>query len=232
VRSDDDVTLEELDIAWLRRRVRRWFADHERDFPWRRTSDPFEILIAELLLQRTRADLVPVLFAQFIHRYPDARALAEASPEEVVEQLRPLGFLHRSARLPALARALVDDFGGRVPDDEAALMTLPGVGRYVANAVLLLAFGQPRPLLDPNVIRLLDRCIDVGSIRRRPREDQELWRLLERIVPRRAPRAVALGLIDLGSLVCLPRRPHCGRCPLRGRCLAFQSGEVAPKEEP
>jgi A/G-specific adenine glycosylase len=231
VPSDADLVLEELDIAWLRRRVRRWFAEHERDFPWRRTSDPFEILIAELLLQRTRADLVPAVYARFIHRYPDARALAEASPEEVVQLLRPLGFVHRSARLPALARVLVDDFGGRVPNEKAALMTLPGVGRYVANAVLLVAFGHPRPLLDPNVIRLLDRCFGAGSLRSRPREDRELWRLLERIVPRRAPRSVAMGLIDLGGLVCVPRRPHCRRCPLRVRCLAFQSGEVIPREE-
>jgi A/G-specific adenine glycosylase len=155
--------------------------------------------------------------------------LAAADTRDVLELLRPLGFVHRNERLPALARALVSKHGGAVPESEAELLALPGVGRYVANAVLVLAFGERRPLLDPSVIRLLDRCLGLRSARSRPREDPRLWSVLEYIVSGRNPRAAALGMIDLGAVVCLPRRPRCGTCPLKGRCLAFQRGTVEPE---
>lgn len=229
--AENELRVDSERVAWLRRRVRRWYSENGRAFPWRETGDPFHILIAEVLLQRTRADLVPAVYEQFISRFPNPEALSEAPSVDVVTMLRPLGLAHRSARLPSLGRALVEDFDARVPQNEAALRSLPGVGRYVANAVLLLAFDEPRPLVDPNVIRLLERVVGVSSTRSRPREDHGLWRLVERIVPRRSPRAVALGLIDLGALVCLPRRPRCAGCPLRTRCTAFQSGRFSPLEE-
>jgi A/G-specific adenine glycosylase len=219
-------------VTWLRRRLRTWFVHSGRDFPWRRSQDPYAILLAELLLQRTRADLVPAVYERFLRRYPDPWALAAAENSEVLELLRPLGFVHRSARLPALGRVLVEQFEGRVPSTERELLTLPGVGRYVANAVLLLGFGKARPLLDPNVIRLLERVFDLRSARSRAREDPELWATLRRIVPRRNPAPVALALIDLGAVVCSSNRPRCAVCPLRPRCTAFQAGTVTPRQAP
>jgi A/G-specific adenine glycosylase len=221
-------TIDQTDIAWLRRRVRGWFDLHGRSFPWRLTQDPYEVLAAELLLQRTRADLVSATYPKFIAAYPNANALAQADPGELVELLRPLGFLHRSRRLLEVGQALVARFGGTVPTAPEDLLSLPGVGRYVANAVLLVAFNRPRALLDPNVIRLLDRCFGVRSARARAREDVGLWELLEQVVPPRNPRPVALGLIDLGATVCVPRRPRCGVCPLRPRCTAYGAGLVHP----
>jgi A/G-specific adenine glycosylase len=184
--------------------------------------------LAEVLLQRTRADLVVPIYDRCVARFPTAEALAAARPDAVADLLRPLGFSHRNARVPALGRALRDDFGGRVPQSYDELRSLPGVGRYVANAVLLLAYGQRRPLLDPNVIRLLERAYGIRSSKVRPREDPALWELVDRIVPGRSPQAVALGLVDLGSLVCLKRRPRCGSCPLHSRCNAFRAGYVVP----
>jgi A/G-specific adenine glycosylase len=223
-------TMSPSDTRWASRRVRTWFGRHGREFPWRQTSDPFHILIAELLLQRTRADLVPDAFTRFIGRYPDPASLAVADESDVVDLLRPLGFLHRSARLPHLARELCGRFEGRVPRTEAELASLPGVGRYVANAVLVVAYGARRPLLDPNVIRLLARCFGISSSRARPRDDDRLWRLVEDIVPSRDPKPVALGLIDLGAVVCRPKRPTCHICPLRLRCRALRTGLVVPCE--
>jgi A/G-specific adenine glycosylase len=214
------------DVAWLRRQVRRWFSIHGRRFPWRETTDPYAILVAEVLLQRTRADLVPAVFERFIERYPTVQALAGAEESEVVELLRPLGFLHRSARLPATARELCGQNGGVVPDDVDALAGLPGVGRYVANAVAVLAFSRRAPLLDPNVLRVLGRCFDVRSERARPRDDETLWRLVEQLVPRRNPRPTALGLVDIGAVVCRNRQPRCDACPLKKRCRAYRSGAV------
>jgi len=212
---------------WLRRRVLGWFRKHGRDFPWRETEDPYPVLVAELLLQRTRADLVEPIYDRFLAAYPSPHALAKADPADAEELLRPLGFLHRSRRLPALGRALVDSHGGDVPRSKSDLLALPGVGEYVANAVLTVAFGRRMPLLDPNVIRLLDRVFGRTSTRARPRDDAELWEFVAHLLPRRNAREFSLALVDLGAVVCR-RRPRCFECPLRSRCDAFLSGSVEP----
>ncbi len=212
---------------WLRRRVLAWFRTNGRDFPWRETDDPYRVLIAELLLQRTRADLVERLYDRFLAAYPSPHALAKAEPAETEALLGPLGFLHRSRRLPALGRALVDRHGGDVPRSKSALLALPGVGEYVANAVLTIAFGRRMPLVDPNVIRLLGRVIGHASTRARPRDDAALWEFVAHLLPRRGAREFSLALVDLGALVCR-RRPRCFECPLRSRCEAFLSGTVTP----
>jgi A/G-specific adenine glycosylase len=213
---------------WLTTRVLEWFETSGRTFPWRERRDPYRVLIAELLLQRTRADLVLPLYEKFLYRYPDPAALAHARPEEVADFLRPLGFVHRSRRLPALAQALLERHGGTVPRSKTSLLALPGVGMYVANAVLAVAFNERRPLLDPNVVRLIDRFFGFGSPKARPRDDPAVWAFVETLLPRRSAPEFGLALIDLGALVCRPRRPRCPLCPLRARCLAFATGAVAP----
>lgn len=209
-----------IETAWLRRRVLSWFRENGRDFPWRRTSDPYAVLIAEVLLQRTRADLVEPLYELFLVQYPDGETLSRADPCDVVELLRPLGFLHRSARLPALGLALMNDHRGRVPCRKSSLLALPGVGQYAANAVLTIALRQPEPLLDPNVVRVVERLYSRSSLRARPRDDASLWQFVGELLPPRAAREFNLGLVDLGAIVCRPRRPRCPVCPLRQRCPA------------
>jgi A/G-specific adenine glycosylase len=107
---------------------------------------------------------------------------------------------------------------------------LPGVGRYTANAVLALAFNKAAPLLDPNVIRVLERLLETRSSRARPRDDPLLWQLVHSLIPRRRPAAFGLALVDLGAVVCRPRRPRCAHCPLSARCRAFRAGAVRPAE--
>jgi A/G-specific adenine glycosylase len=216
------------DKRWLTTNVLTWFAASGRKFPWRERRDPYRVLIAELLLQRTRADLVVQLYERFLHRYPNPYVLARAAPEEVVDFLRPLGFLHRSGRLPVLANEIVDRYNGKVPSSKAALVSLSGVGDYVANAVLAIAFNKRRPLLDPNVARLLERLFGRGSMRNRPRDDRTLWEFIESLLPRRNTSEFSLALIDLGALVCRPKRPRCFACPLCPRCRAFAAGIVYP----
>jgi A/G-specific adenine glycosylase len=213
---------------WLRERVLAWFASSGRAFPWRETHDPYHVLIAELLLQRTRADLVEPLYRRFVTEYPDAKALANADPVRVSEVLRPLGFAHRTARLPNLGRALVERHGGRIPRERADLLALPGVGEYVANAVRAVAFGEQEPLLDPNIIRLIGRVFGLRSDRARPRDDPALWSFIRSLLPRARAREFNLALVDLGAMVCRTRRPRCYSCPLRRRCMAFAAGEVTP----
>jgi A/G-specific adenine glycosylase len=216
---------------WLRRRVLTWFDKHGRDFPWRSQPEPYSVLIAELLLQRTRADLVLRVYESFLARYPDAAALAAADPDDIISFLRPLGFTHRSKRIPHLGRELCEAHGGEVPQSKEALLALTGVGEYVANAVLAIAFAERRPLLDPNVIRLVSRLTGRHSERSRPRDDRQLWALIESLLPRKRATAFGLALVDLGATICRVRRPRCWQCPLRSRCVAFASGAVAPADE-
>jgi A/G-specific adenine glycosylase len=214
-------------VRWFRRKLLDWFASHGREFPWRQTQDPYRVLIAEVLLHRTRSDLAARVYGDFIERYPTAAALAVADVDEVVATLRPLGFVHRSARLPELGRALLADHGGVVPSDRESLLRLPGVGSYMANAVLALAFDRTAPLLDPNVIRVLERFFGMRSERLRARDDKRLWSFLERLVPRTQSRDFNLALVDFGSTVCR-KRPLCPDCPLRARCDAYANGTVEP----
>jgi A/G-specific adenine glycosylase len=224
--AKDDIRPSEK--RWLTTSVLKWFEASGRTFPWRERRDPYRVLIAELLLQRTRADLVLPLYEEFLQRYPDAVALAKATPEEVVECLRPLGFVHRSRRLPAVAKEIVERHGGRVPRSKSSLLALPGVGNYVANAVLAVAFNERRALLDPNVARVVERVFDRPARTTRPRDDPRLWTFIERLLPRRRTAEFSLALIDLGALICRPKRPRCFACPLQRRCRAFALGTVSP----
>jgi A/G-specific adenine glycosylase len=222
----DDI--EPAERRWIRRRVLNWFDAHGREFPWRERPEPYRVLIAELLLQRTRADLVLARYEDFVSRFPDPWRLAAADADEVKDCLHPLGFAHRNARLPVLARELCDRHDGEVPQSKQDLLALTGVGEYVANAVLAVAFGERRPLLDPNVIRLVDRATAHRSQRVRPREDRALWNLIAELLPRDRAPEFALALVDLGAVICRPKRPRCFGCPLRGRCVAFANGDVSP----
>jgi A/G-specific adenine glycosylase len=214
--------------AWLRRRLLDWVPRNGRDFPWRRNPTPYNVLIAELLLHRTRADLVPPLFHRFLAAYPNPHTLARAESRNVAALLRPLGFAHRARRLPELGRALVERHAGKVPASREELLALPGVGPYIANAVLAVAFARRMPLLDPNVIRVIGRVFGFHSERIRPRDDPRLWAFVRDLVPPREPGRFGLALVDLGALVCRSRRPRCFNCPLSPRCRAFRLREVEP----
>jgi A/G-specific adenine glycosylase len=203
----------------IQRRLLRWFAQEGRRLPWRVQTDPFAILVSEILLQRTRTDVVELHYEQFMRAYPTPAALASADVATVSQILKPLGFRHRTERLPSLAAALMVDHSGAVPRSKEALLRLPGVGEYVANAVLAIAFGRQAPLLDPNVIRVLDRCLGWHSRRLRPRVDRALWGRLASLIPRRRAREFGLALVDLGAMVCRPRHPRCDICPLRELCI-------------
>jgi A/G-specific adenine glycosylase len=200
-------------IRSVRRRLLRWYRDCGRDFPWRRTRDPWAVLLAELMLQRTRADLVPRVFEQTISRYPTARDFAQAPGDEIERLLRPLGYHHRNARLPLAAKHCVES----VPRTMRGLLAVPGVGRYAAAATLCFAYGRRLAVVDPSVIRVVSR-LGLGESRRaRPRDDPSLWAAADALVPTRAAREWNYAILDLGATICQPK-PRCGDCPLLTVC--------------
>ena len=204
-------------VSLLRRRLLRWHAGHGRDFPWRRTREPWAVLLSELMLQRTRADLVVAVYEEAMRRYPTAAHFADADAEEIAELLRPLGYLHRNARLQAAARAC----RAGVPRTMPALLALPGVGRYAATATLCFAYGRRVAVIDPTVTRLLSRLELATSSRARPRDDLTLWNVAGRLVPARRARDWNYAVLDHGALVCRPK-PRCSGCPLLELCPTGQ----------
>lgn len=201
----------------MARRLLSWGRSHRRDFPWRTTADPFRVLVAEVLLQRTRAETVVPVYRAVFARWRGARELADARTSSIAAVIRPLGLVQRAARLRELASA-VHDSGG-VPRDVPTLMTLPGVGRYVANATAEVAFGARAPTVDGVSARVYRRFF--GLPEGAPAvTDEALWTLVEEVTPRTSHREWNWAVLDLAAAVCTPRTPDCGACPLRSRCLS------------
>jgi A/G-specific adenine glycosylase len=201
----------------VRRAVIGWAETSLRRFPWRDTSDPYKVLVAEILLQRTPAYRVAPVYQALVARYPDSATLASADPAEVKQLIAPLGLLNRAARLVAIGHEIVTRFGGRVPNTLSQLQSLPGVGRYVAGAVLCFAFGRPEPLLDNVSGRVFRRFLGVVS-RGNRRDASEVERFVSMLTPQQDARLFNLAIVDIGGLFCRPRRALCSGCPLASMC--------------
>ena len=201
------------------RRLRTWYRRHHRDLPWRRTRDPYAVLVSELMLQQTQVVRVQEFYPRFLARFPTLTALARAPRARVMEAWEGLGYYARARNLHALARAVVRD-GGALPDDPAALRALPGVGAYTAGAVASFAYERRAALVDTNVARVLRRAFAPRLDPARSSGMRALWRLAERLLPRDGRSAYVhnQALMELGALVCTARRAHCAQCPVRTVC--------------
>lgn len=196
----------------------QWFRSHGRVFPWRKTSNPFYILVAEVLLRQTQAERVVKPYLDLIELYLDVQALAQANVAELRKWFRPLGLVQRADRLVQCARMLVEDYVSQVPRDLKALESLPGLGRYSARAILCLGFNQPVPMIDEGSGRVLRRTL--GHKPRGPAfSDPALMDAAESILPHESPRDFNLGLIDIANAHCHPNNPDCLGCPLLKDCV-------------
>jgi A/G-specific adenine glycosylase len=199
------------------RRLLRWYRTHRRDLPWRRTRDPYRVLVSEIMLQQTQVPRVIPKYREFLRAYPSIRALAAASVDQVRETWYPLGYNIRPVRLHAIAREVVTRFDGKIPGDRKTLLGLKGIGPYTAGAVLAFAYGRRVPLVDVNVRRVLQRVF-YGL---KPARDGWLWRVAAALLPRRAVYDFNQGLMDLGATTCVARAPRCPVCPMRTICRAY-----------
>lgn len=196
-----------------------WWEPNKNDFPWRRTNDPYIILISEMLLRKTTARQVSGIFEKFFARFPSVKALAEAFEEEIGELIKPLGMEHKRATLlKRLANELIRSYKGAVPASQEDLLKLPGVGRYAANAVLCFAYGRDVPLVDVNAIRVFQRVFGLQSKKRRVKDDTAFWEYVAGVIPPGRSRDFNLAIIDFAHEICRPKRPKCTICPLRAIC--------------
>jgi A/G-specific adenine glycosylase len=209
------------------RLLREWYRRAARDLPWRRTRDPYHILVSELMLQQTQVSRVVEKYAEFLGEFPTLESIARARPRHVREAWSGLGYYARADNLHRLARVLQAAGAAPLvlPAEPAALRRLPGIGRYTAGAVASFAFGERTALVDTNVARVLRRVFAPALARRGSRNEQIVWGLAERILPRtrRATYVHNQALMELGALVCTARIAHCGRCPVRSVCRSTRS---------
>jgi A/G-specific adenine glycosylase len=207
------------DAAEFRRRLLRWFRRHGRDLPWRRTRDPYRVLVSEFMLQQTQVARVEAYYHRFLERYPTVEALAGSEPAMVRESWAGLGYYRRAANLHLLARTVVEEHAGVIPADPAVLVRLPGVGRYTAGAIASFAYERATPAIDTNVARVIRRAFHPRLSG--PGAERRLWQTGAAILPRRrGPPAWAFNqaIMELGALICTAREARCGECPVRGVC--------------
>ena len=212
-----------------RRRFRgvllKWYRANGRDLPWRNTSDPYHILVSEIMLQQTQVDRVLPKYLEWLDKYPSLEALATAPEHEVSATWYPLGYNVRPKRLQTIARESVARYGGRLPADEATLLSFKGIGAYTAGAIRSFAFRERAAILDTNVARVLFRVFVNRGDAKTHGMKRHLWRLSEAMVPVRHVFDFNQALMDFGAMVCVARNPRCLICPMRKNCraTAFES---------
>jgi A/G-specific adenine glycosylase len=197
-----------------------WFRRAARDYPWRRTADPYAILVSEVMLQQTqvRTVLERGFFTRFLERFPDTAALARADDDALLKAWEGLGYYRRARMLRAAARAIETEHGGAFPGNHDALLALPGVGPYTAGAVASFAFGEARPIVDGNVARVLSRLFDIAEPVDASATQARLWKLAGELLDPAAPALHNSALMELGQTFCRPGQPDCGGCPVARFC--------------
>ncbi len=228
-----------MDFPALQRALLGWYDKSRRVLPWRSPPgsrpDPYRVWLSEIMLQQTTTAAAGPYFERFFERFPDVFSLAAAEQDEVLRLWAGLGYYARARNLHACAKRLVQEFGGRFPTEEAALKSLPGIGDYTAAAVVAIAFDRPAAPVDGNWERVIARLFDVRDPL--PQAKPRLRSLGQSLVPQTRPGDFAQAMMDLGATLCVPDKPSCLLCPLKGQCAALDAGTApdlprkAPKKE-
>ena len=224
--------------------LREWYRTNARDLPWRRTRDPYAVWVSEIMLQQTQVKTVVPYWERWLRELPTIQSLAAAPPEKIHKLWEGLGYYTRVRNLQMAAHQIVAQHDGKFPRDFDAALALPGIGRYTAGAICSIAFNQPAPILDGNVIRVLTRIFGISENPKEKKTNAQLWQLAEELVSRaknakpmkgRNPSQTSRpsresnscshlnqSLMELGALVCTPRQPKCKICPVNKLCVAFR----------
>jgi A/G-specific adenine glycosylase len=220
----DDALLAGQDAPLISEGLLAWYASQARRLPWRDTADPYAIWISEIMLQQTQVETVIPYYRRFLERFPSVEALAAAPLETVLKAWENLGYYARARHLHRAASLVVTRFAGRLPDRGEDLIRLPGIGSYTAGAILSIAFGQSTPAIDGNVRRVISRLFGLeDSIDEAPGMER-IEGIVRGLVPAGDPGRFNQALMELGALLCTPKRPACPDCPLRHRCGALALG--------
>ncbi len=213
------MSVSQLQLSGFRRKILAWYSDNGRNFPWRKKSaSKYTLIISEFLLQRTRAETIGNFLGTFLSHYPSWKKLAGASETEIRKVIQPIGLWKR--RAPILKRLAIEisKRNGRFPKKKIDIEALPGIGQYIANAILLFCHGEAQPLLDAGMARVLERVFGKRKLAD-IRHDPYLQRLAFEIVQSSNAREINWAILDLAAKTCLVRKPRCNECPLASDCL-------------
>lgn len=208
----------------IQQKLVHWFIDNGRDLPWRHDRNPYKVWVSEVMLQQTQVETVIPYFNRFMERFPTIYALAEANEEEVIKAWEGLGYYSRARYLHHAVREVAEEYGGKVPKRMEEISQLKGVGPYTAGAILSLAYGQPVPAVDGNVMRVIARLFAIDDDIAKQATRVKMEQLVKHLIPPDAPGPFNEGLMELGALICTPRNPDCLFCPLLEECMGRAQG--------
>lgn len=201
-----------------------WYDQNARELPWRGVNDPYAVWVSEIMLQQTRVDTVIPFFQRWMREFPTISDLAQASLQRVLAVWEGLGYYGRARNLHKAAQIIQAEYGGTLPDDMGSLRKLPGIGKYTAGAIASIALGRDEPALDGNIRRVLARIFSMDEPVRSPQGERRLWGLAAAHLPTRKAGDYNQAMMDLGALICTPRKPQCSICPLSHLCQAYAQG--------
>jgi A/G-specific adenine glycosylase len=212
-----------------------WFSANARDLPWRKTRDPYAIWVSEIMLQQTQVKTVIPFWNRWMRELPTVEAAANANADKIHKLWEGLGYYTRVRNLQKAAQMILEKHGGKFPDNFDDVLALPGIGRYTAGAICSIAFNQPTPILDGNVIRVLTRIFGVAENPKEKKTNARLWKLAEELVQNSKLKTknskpccshLNQSLMELGALICAPRNPQCKICPVGKHCVAFKKNRT------
>jgi len=202
----------------FQKKLLRWYRKNGRSLPWRDTSDPYQILVSEIMLQQTQVDRVIPKYLEFLSKYPNFQALASARVSAVKKTWYPLGYNARPVRLRNIARETIMRYGGKLPQGDGELQSFKGIGRYTAGAIRSFAFKKDVPIVDTNIRRVLVRVF-LGKPKLHPL-DSQIWTLAEELLPKGKTYDFNQALMDFGACICSAKSPACLKCPMKNNCKA------------
>lgn len=207
-----------------------WYKQHHRVFPWRQDSNPYHIWISEIMLQQTTTEAVIPYYQRFLETFPDIISLAQASLEEVYKLWEGLGYYRRAKYLHETANIIVEEYDGRFPTEYEDILSLKGIGEYTAGAISSIAYGNPTPAVDGNVLRIMSRVYLLKENIASGKTQKQIYEIVKELLVGKDASSFNQGLMDLGAMICRPRHPRCQQCPLRLDCQACQQHqqEVLP----
>lgn len=206
----------------MREKLLRWYNENKRDLPWRRRSGAYAVLVSEMMLQQTTVETVLRYYEPFLERFPDVQTLAAADDQEVLSCWKGLGYYTRARNLHRIAKQVTGEFGGVFPETHEGWLSLPGVGPYMAGAVLSIAYGQPYPAVDGNVLRVISRVFALREDITRPSARKEVETRLGAMMTNEGAGDFTQALMELGALICRPSSPGCASCPWQADCAALR----------
>jgi A/G-specific adenine glycosylase len=209
----------------IQSRLLQWFKKKGRDLPWRKTRDPYGIWVSEIMLQQTQVATVIPYYHNFLKSFPTVHHLAKANLSKVLKVWEGLGYYSRARNLHRASQIVLNHFHGSIPDTLKDLLSLAGIGRSTAGAILSFAFHKEAPILDGNAKRVLSRLFAVSGSPGEKKTQQLLWQISESLIPKGFSNPFNQALMDLGSMLCTPKEPGCNQCPLHQYCKGYLSGK-------